>query len=132
MLPGLVELHLLGTPEAPFLHLHPYPHHLQHCFSFYKILEKHRLNTSVPIKRGYLGWWGPEIPDSPNMLALGTTLYFFWAAPSINPIPCIWQEHCCVLEGKAHPSLGHWPVLWGQEHKPCSGPGWEGGHWGCP
>lgn len=135
MLPGLVELHLLGTLEAPFLHLHPCPHQLQHCFSFYKTLEKHQLNTSpvsVLIKRGHPGGWGPKIPDYPNTLALGvipiSSRLGRRPAPSINPIPSIWHQHCRVLERKAHPSLGHWLGLWGQEHMAHSEPGCESGH----
>lgn len=79
MLPGLVELHLLGTSEVLFLHLHPYPHQLQYCFSFYKILGKHRLNTrpECPHQERLPRLVGTQNPDSPNTLALGITLYFF-------------------------------------------------------
>lgn len=79
MLPGLVELHLLGTSEVLFLHLHPYPHQLQYCFSFYKTSGKHRLNTrpECPHQERLPRLVGTQNPDSPNTLALGITLYFF-------------------------------------------------------
>lgn len=75
MLPGLVEFHLLSTSEAPFLHLYPYPHQLQYCFSFYKILEKRRLNTrpECPPSRGATQAGGdPKSQTVPTHWLLGS------------------------------------------------------------
>lgn len=62
------------------MHLHPCSHQLQHCFGFYKTLEKHRLNVGpeCPHQEGPLGLVGTQNPRLSQHIGL-------WGHPLFLP-----------------------------------------------
>lgn len=120
MLPGLVDLHLLGASKAPFCISILIPTSCNVAFSFYKTLEKHRLNTRPECPHQE---WPPRLVAvqnprlSQHIGSWGHILFLPGWSGDLPPL----SSHALHLapalrgageKGSSLPGL----VLWGQEH----------------